>query len=182
LFSAGFVGPGMLSAAVAGAVFTSPPPASILAAIRAIGTDNPGMEFDFKKKKKKAVSALAFFQHSKFELSTIRKPQTLIGKGPDRQSALLQSKTCFSLCLCMFRVVIRTLYFTLRHFVFRFVFVDSVSATQNKTRKHEKQCVVSKHVFCLPSVIHFRSMKGIRKGIGRGQSFKGIFIFPPSIY
>jgi len=34
----------MLSAAVAGAVFTSPPPGSILAAIRAIGTDNPGEE------------------------------------------------------------------------------------------------------------------------------------------
>lgn len=39
---AGYVGPGMLSAAVAGAVFTSPPPASILAAIRAIGSNNPG--------------------------------------------------------------------------------------------------------------------------------------------
>lgn len=33
---AGFVGPGMLSAAVSGAVFASPPPASILAALRAI--------------------------------------------------------------------------------------------------------------------------------------------------
>ncbi|XP_025105871.1 triokinase/FMN cyclase-like [Pomacea canaliculata] len=32
----------MLSAAVAGSVFTSPPPASILAAIRAIGQGNPG--------------------------------------------------------------------------------------------------------------------------------------------
>jgi hypothetical protein len=31
----------------------------------------------------------------------------LLAKGPDRQSALLPSKTCFSLCLCMFRVVIR---------------------------------------------------------------------------
>ncbi|PIK60162.1 hypothetical protein BSL78_02883 [Apostichopus japonicus] len=38
---AGFVGRGMLSAAVAGAVFTSPPPESILAAIRAIGQNNP---------------------------------------------------------------------------------------------------------------------------------------------
>ncbi len=33
---AGFVGSGMLSAAVCGAVYTSPPPASILAALRAI--------------------------------------------------------------------------------------------------------------------------------------------------
>ncbi len=39
----GFIGPGMLSAAVAGAVFTSPPPSSILAAIRAVGKGNPGM-------------------------------------------------------------------------------------------------------------------------------------------
>lgn len=38
---AGFVGRGMLSAAVAGAVFTSPPPQSILTAIRAIGHGNP---------------------------------------------------------------------------------------------------------------------------------------------
>ena len=33
---AGYVGPGMLTAAVAGAVFASPPPGSILAALRAI--------------------------------------------------------------------------------------------------------------------------------------------------
>ncbi|XP_041354639.1 triokinase/FMN cyclase-like isoform X2 [Gigantopelta aegis] len=38
---AGYVGRGMLSAAVAGAVFTSPPPHSIQSAIRAIGKDNP---------------------------------------------------------------------------------------------------------------------------------------------
>ena len=38
----GFIGCGMLSAAVAGAVFTSPPPSSILAAIRAVGEGNPG--------------------------------------------------------------------------------------------------------------------------------------------
>ncbi|XP_050407646.1 triokinase/FMN cyclase [Patella vulgata] len=37
---AGYVGPGMLSAAVAGAVFTSPPPHSILAAIRTVGKNN----------------------------------------------------------------------------------------------------------------------------------------------
>ena len=39
---AGFVGKGMLTAAVAGAVFTSPPTKSILAAIRAVGKDNSG--------------------------------------------------------------------------------------------------------------------------------------------
>lgn len=39
---AGFVGKGMLTAAVAGAVFTSPPTKSILAAIRAVGRDNSG--------------------------------------------------------------------------------------------------------------------------------------------
>ncbi|XP_074656484.1 triokinase/FMN cyclase-like isoform X2 [Tubulanus polymorphus] len=39
---AGYVGKGMLTAAVAGAVFSSPPPDSILAAIRAAGKDNPG--------------------------------------------------------------------------------------------------------------------------------------------
>ena len=38
----GFIGYGMLSAAVAGAVFTSPPPSSILAAIRAVGEGSPG--------------------------------------------------------------------------------------------------------------------------------------------
>ncbi|XP_022107509.1 triokinase/FMN cyclase-like [Acanthaster planci] len=38
---AGFVGQGMLSGAVAGSVFTSPPPNSILAAIRAVGKNNP---------------------------------------------------------------------------------------------------------------------------------------------
>jgi len=37
---AGFVGKGMLTAAVAGAVFTSPPTKSILAAIRAVGKGN----------------------------------------------------------------------------------------------------------------------------------------------
>ena len=39
---AGFVGKGMLTAAVAGAVFTSPPTKSILAAIRAVGRGNSG--------------------------------------------------------------------------------------------------------------------------------------------
>lgn len=39
---AGFVGKGMLTAAVAGAVFTSPPTKSILAAIRAVATKNKG--------------------------------------------------------------------------------------------------------------------------------------------
>lgn len=38
----GFVGKGMLTAAVAGAVFTSPPTKSILAAIKAVGKDNKG--------------------------------------------------------------------------------------------------------------------------------------------
>jgi hypothetical protein len=38
----GYIGPGMLSGAIAGAVFTSPPPNSILAAIRAVGKGNPG--------------------------------------------------------------------------------------------------------------------------------------------
>ncbi|XP_047488459.1 triokinase/FMN cyclase-like isoform X1 [Penaeus chinensis] len=40
-FAAGYVGEGMLAAAVAGSVFTSPPPASIAAAITAVGKDNP---------------------------------------------------------------------------------------------------------------------------------------------
>ena len=39
---AGFVGKGMLTAAVAGAVFTSPPTKSVLAAIRAVGLENSG--------------------------------------------------------------------------------------------------------------------------------------------
>lgn len=38
---AGYVGPGMLSAAVAGSVFTSPPPRDILAGLRMIAKDNP---------------------------------------------------------------------------------------------------------------------------------------------
>lgn len=38
----GFVGKGMLTAAVAGSVFASPPATSILAAIKAVGKDNKG--------------------------------------------------------------------------------------------------------------------------------------------
>ncbi|XP_030855441.1 triokinase/FMN cyclase-like [Strongylocentrotus purpuratus] len=38
---AGYVGRGMLSGAIAGSVFASPPTSSILAAIRAVGRDNP---------------------------------------------------------------------------------------------------------------------------------------------
>lgn len=40
-FAAGFVGEGMLSAAVAGSVFTSPPPTAVAAAVTAVGKDNP---------------------------------------------------------------------------------------------------------------------------------------------
>nr|XP_045608352.1 triokinase/FMN cyclase-like [Procambarus clarkii]XP_045608353.1 triokinase/FMN cyclase-like [Procambarus clarkii]XP_045608354.1 triokinase/FMN cyclase-like [Procambarus clarkii] len=40
-FSVGFVGSGMLAASVSGHVFTSPPPADIVAAITAVGKDNP---------------------------------------------------------------------------------------------------------------------------------------------
>ena len=38
----GYVGRGMLSAAVCGAVFTSPPPSSILSAIRVVGKGSAG--------------------------------------------------------------------------------------------------------------------------------------------
>ena len=38
----GYVGRGMLSAAVAGSVFTSPPPQGILTGLRAIAKDNKG--------------------------------------------------------------------------------------------------------------------------------------------
>ncbi|XP_078593850.1 triokinase/FMN cyclase-like isoform X1 [Branchiostoma floridae x Branchiostoma japonicum] len=38
---AGYIGAGMLTGAIAGSVFTSPPPADILAAIRAVGQGNP---------------------------------------------------------------------------------------------------------------------------------------------
>ena len=48
IHAAGYIGEGMLSAAVAGAVFTSPPPGSILAAVRAIGANNKGKAFDFE--------------------------------------------------------------------------------------------------------------------------------------
>ena len=41
--STGYVGAGMLSAAVAGSVFTSPPPQDILAGLRIIAKDNPGI-------------------------------------------------------------------------------------------------------------------------------------------
>ena len=40
----GYVGHGMLGGAVAGPVFTSPPPASIIAAISALAKDNPGLK------------------------------------------------------------------------------------------------------------------------------------------
>lgn len=39
----GYIGSGMLSAAVAGAVFTSPPPSSILAALRTISKPGAGL-------------------------------------------------------------------------------------------------------------------------------------------
>jgi hypothetical protein len=42
-----------------------------------------------------------------------------------------------------------------RYVVFRFVFLASMSATRNKTCKHEMQRVVSKRDFCLSSDIHF---------------------------
>lgn len=38
----GYVGPGMLSAAVCGAIFTSPPPDSILAALQVVAQGNSG--------------------------------------------------------------------------------------------------------------------------------------------
>ncbi len=41
-YISGFVGTGMLSGAVAGSVFSSPPPASILAAVRAVARQNKG--------------------------------------------------------------------------------------------------------------------------------------------
>jgi hypothetical protein len=37
-----------------------------------------------------------------------------------------------------------------------------VSATRSKTRKHEKQRVVSKRVFCLPSDIHLALQKATK--------------------
>jgi len=38
----GYIGKGMLSCAVAGSIFTSPPPQGILTGIRTIAKDNPG--------------------------------------------------------------------------------------------------------------------------------------------
>ena len=38
----GYIGKGMLSCAVAGSIFTSPPPQAILTGIRTIAKDNPG--------------------------------------------------------------------------------------------------------------------------------------------
>jgi hypothetical protein len=58
----------------------------------------------------------------------------------------------------MFRVVIRTPVFRIAYVVFRVVFLASVSATRNKTRKHERQRVVSKRGFCLQSDIHLTSI------------------------
>ena len=43
----GFVGHGMLSGSVAGAVFTSPPPQSILACLRAVTKKNAGRKIVF---------------------------------------------------------------------------------------------------------------------------------------
>lgn len=42
---AGFVGEGMLTAAVAGSVFASPPPSHILTAICNVASVSPGKEF-----------------------------------------------------------------------------------------------------------------------------------------
>jgi hypothetical protein len=53
------------------------------------------------------------------------------------------------------------LHFALRRVVFRCVFLASVSATRNKTRKHKMQRVVSKRVFCLPSDIHLRNLQSL---------------------
>ena len=41
-FCAGYIGPGLLTAGVAGSVFASPPTASILAAIRAVAAKSKG--------------------------------------------------------------------------------------------------------------------------------------------
>ena len=43
-FCAGYIGPGMLTAGVAGSVFASPPTASILAAIRALAAKSKGIK------------------------------------------------------------------------------------------------------------------------------------------
>ena len=44
-FCAGYIGQGMLTGGVAGSVFASPPTASILAGIRAVAKDSPGILF-----------------------------------------------------------------------------------------------------------------------------------------
>jgi hypothetical protein len=66
-----------------------------------------------------------------------------------------QAKRAFHCAFACFEWLSAPLYFALRHAVFRFVFLASVSATRNKPRKHKMQRIVSKRVFCLPSVIHF---------------------------
>jgi len=42
LFCPGYIGHGMMSAAVHGSVFASPGPATVLAALRAVGHNHPG--------------------------------------------------------------------------------------------------------------------------------------------
>jgi hypothetical protein len=65
-----------------------------------------------------------------------------------------KAKHAFHRAFACFKWLSAPLYFALRHVVFRFVFLASVSATRNKTRKHEMQRVVSKRVVCLPSDIN----------------------------
>jgi hypothetical protein len=76
-------------------------------------------------------------------------------KAPTDSQHCFKAKHAFHCAFACFEWLSAPLYFALRHVVFRFVFLASVSATRNKTRKHEKQRVVSKRVFCLPSDIHF---------------------------
>jgi hypothetical protein len=75
-------------------------------------------------------------------------------RDPSDSQHCFKAKHASHCAFACFEWLSASLYFALRHVVFRFVFLASVSATRDKTRKHEMQRVVSKRVFCLPSDIH----------------------------
>jgi hypothetical protein len=58
-------------------------------------------------------------------------------KAPTDSQHCFKAKHAFHCAFACFEWLSTPLYLALRHVVFRFVFLASVSATRNKTRKHE---------------------------------------------
>jgi hypothetical protein len=70
-------------------------------------------------------------------------------KAPTDSQHCFKAKHVFHCAFACFEWLSAPLYFALRHVVFRFVFLASVSATQNKTRKTRKTTRCFKACFLL---------------------------------